>query len=38
MKPDTSKTGEIPVTAMDAARISENHTANLPNDFGKIGA
>ncbi len=35
MKSDAIKTGAIPVMAMDSARISENHTANLPDDFGK---
>lgn len=36
MKDNIIKTGEMLVTARDSARISENDTANLPNDFGKI--
>jgi hypothetical protein len=35
MKQDTIKTGAMLATARDSARISENHRANLPNDFGK---
>lgn len=35
MKPDAIKTGVMPGGARIAARISEKHTANLPNDFGK---
>jgi hypothetical protein len=35
MKPDTIKTGEMPATARDSARIGGNDTANLPNDLGK---
>jgi hypothetical protein len=35
MKPDTIKTGAMPATARDSARMSESDTANLPNDFGK---
>jgi hypothetical protein len=35
MKPDAIKTGAMPATARDSARISENDTANLPNDLGK---
>ena len=35
MKPDTIKTGVMPATARDSARISGNHRANLPNDLGK---
>ena len=35
MKPDTIKTGAMPATARDSARISGNDTANLPNDLGK---
>jgi hypothetical protein len=35
MKSDTIKTGAMPVMVRDSARIGENNTANLPNDFGK---
>ena len=36
MKPDTIKTGAMPATARDSARICGNDTANLPNDLGKF--
>jgi hypothetical protein len=35
MKPNTIKTGAMPATARDSARIGGNDTANLPNDLGK---
>jgi len=35
MKPDTIKTGVTHGSTRLSARINENHTANLPNDFGK---
>ena len=35
MKSDTIKTGAMPATARDTAKIGGNDTANLPNDFGK---
>jgi len=38
MKPDTIKTGAMPVMARDSARIGGSDAANLPNDLGKIGA
>ena len=35
MKPGTIKTGAMPATARDSARIGENDSANFPNDLGK---
>jgi hypothetical protein len=35
MKCKTTKSGAMPATARDAARIGRSDTANLPNDFGK---
>ena len=35
MKCNTIETGAMAATASNSARVSENHIANLPKDFGK---